>query len=70
MNATEARAALKAVQNLNEFSRNSKIPRRTLSRILAAEGPIRVTTLKLLSAELKRLKPETKPTQAGEEKKV
>lgn len=60
MTAHEARAALKAIKNLSEFSRKSKIPRRTLARIVAGEEPIRVTTLLLVSGALKRLKPELK----------
>lgn len=60
MNKDEAKAELTALANLNEFSRKSRIPRRTLTRIVLDEGPIRESTLTLVASALKRLKPAKK----------
>lgn len=59
MDKDQAQAALKAIKDLTEFSKKSRVPLRTLARIKAGRCSPHKTTLALLESDLKRIKPET-----------
>ena len=60
MDKSTIRVELSALANLSKFARDSKIPRRTLQRIAAGERETHQTTLMLVEAALRRLKPARK----------
>lgn len=54
MNKEEAQAALKALEDLTEFAKKSRVPLRTLSRIKNGHGEPHKSTLALLEGDLKK----------------
>jgi predicted transcriptional regulator len=60
MDQAQIKAALAELENLSKFARDSEIPIRTLQRVEAGERRANSTTLRVIEAALKKLKPAKK----------